>query len=168
MRRSLIQFKDKDITKIFEILPTLTPLNDSDRRTICLKQFQFDSKRIIGSCSTTCRKGYPQVIVMYPVNLTSSTISSGILRLTCPHLVREIDQLEREGSVKKYNENLTNKPEIIEDFLQSHETWRTIRKLAMNEEEVSFVQTKLQDRANDVFESGLIGIPKGRYLSISN
>jgi hypothetical protein len=83
-----------------------------------------------------------------------------MLRLTCPHLVKLIDEIEGQGGVKLYNERLVEQKDTQKNFALVNEQWRLIKHAAITQEEKSYIDDKLQDKADDFLNSGLIGIRK--------
>lgn len=83
-----------------------------------------------------------------------------MLRLTCPHLVKLIDNIEGQGGVQLYNERNVKRKEVQENFAHVNAQWRLIKHAAVTQAEKAYVEEKLQDRADDFFNSGIIGIRK--------
>ena len=83
-----------------------------------------------------------------------------MLRLTCPHLVQLIDEIEGEGGVKLYNESVVNQNEVQHNFAHVNAQWRLIKHAAITSEEKVYIEEKLQDKAEDFLNSGIIGIRK--------
>lgn len=102
-----------------------------------------------------------KAVVRRPVDLKNSIINSGMLRLTCPYLVKLIDDIEGQGGVKRYNEErIVGQQSILDNFSHVNDQWRLIKHAATTQEERDYVAEKLQDRADDFLNSGIIGIRK--------
>ena len=73
------------------------------------RQLQHPVDNILFIDRMKCKHGFPQAFVQSAVNQT--TVNSGMLRLSCPHLVKEIDILEKNGGITMiiYNFRLTHK-----------------------------------------------------------
>lgn len=128
----------------------------------CLKERQYQSMTPLVSTTGKCRYGYPQVTVNSPVHLEKKMASSGMIRLTCPHLVKEIDHLERDGGVAKFNEEVAPTTHAIEDFLEAHQIWNEIRQETMSVEEVEFIQQRFGEKAESFLSTGFLGIQMGK------
>ena len=130
----------------------------------CIEERQHGNiiKRPIAVSTGVCKYGFPQVLVQHPVDGNSNTTQSGMLRLTCPHLVREIDALEGSGGVKHFNTDVAVLEEVAENFGQVNRDWRQIRDAYMTDEERMIIRQKLGSRADHFLNSGIIGIPMGR------
>jgi hypothetical protein len=129
----------------------------------CLKERQFQSITPLLSTTGKCRYGFPQVTVNPPVNIENKMAFSGMIRLTCPHLVKEIDSLERDGGVTKFNEEIAPTTHAIEDFLEAHQVWNDIRLEAMSIEEVEYIHQRFGEKAENFFATGFLGIQMGKY-----
>ena len=81
-----------------------------------------------------------------------------MVRLTCPHLVKLIDDIERDGGVKKYNERIRNQEDVLSNFENVNEAWRIIKQKIISEEERQCVKDRLGIQSNAFFDSGIIGI----------
>ena len=92
------------------------------------------------------------------MDIKNGRISSGMIRLTCPHLVKLIDDIESKGGVNNYNEVISNRPDIQSNFARTNEQWRFIKLNVMSKEEKEYVELKLLGKADNFLESGFIGI----------
>lgn len=52
-----------------------------------------------------CQHGFPQVFTMDPLP-NGKRLNSGLVKLTCPLLVRAVDELEDEGYITQFNDKL--------------------------------------------------------------
>lgn len=93
-----------------------------------------------------------------PVSLENTSINSGMLRLTCPHLVKLIDEIEGRGGVQAYNKNISSRNDVKNNFAHVNEQWRLIKRASISDEEEKFIHMKLKDKADDFLTSGIIGI----------
>lgn len=66
------------------------------------------SEAAIGIPKTcSCRHGFPQVFAMDPLpHPDGKRMNSGLLKLTCPLLVRAVDDMEDEGFLQRWNAEL--------------------------------------------------------------
>lgn len=162
MKRNNKLLSNKD--KIYSILGLIN--EPTSKEIECINQRQFKLYRPLAITKGLCKYNYPQVTIQYPVDIKSNKLASGMIRLTCPHLVKEIDQYEKEGGVAKFNEEIVINDKAKEDFENAHKEWKEIRDLSMTKEEVNFVKDKCRDRADDFLTSGFLGITMGRYFLI--
>jgi hypothetical protein len=72
---------------------------------------------IISVSCGSCKYKHPQSFLFSPIKgsiwKNRKTVQSATFRLSCPHLVKGIDEIEAEGGVKRYNEMLALKPEWV-------------------------------------------------------
>jgi hypothetical protein len=90
---------------------------------------------------------------------------SGICRLTCPYLVKALDEYEAEGAVAAFNVRLLSGeataegrawPAALDGANQAH---RALRRALMSDEEVARVQERLGAEHEDAFmQSGVAGM----------
>lgn len=132
----------------------------------CVAQRQLGHKvgDVIAVDNVRCKHGFTRAIVRFPVQMhTKSTAHSGMLRLTCPHLVKEIDKLEANGAIPAVNKQLESRFDLIESFNETNETWESARKDSVNIEEIAHVERVFgKDGAKIFFDSGIVGVTKGR------
>lgn len=120
----------------------------------------------IGIPSTcNCRHGFPQAFAMDPFPATGR-INSGLVKLTCPHLVTAIDALEDDGFIQKLSSTLAENEEWQSAAIQVHEKHaRTRYSLLINDDEeeeedtqLDTLRSKLGDRAaKALMDSGVAG-----------
>jgi hypothetical protein len=91
---------------------SLTPLTEEDHRTIEERQLGHPMSNVLG-VGRRCKHGYPQAFAFDPIERGSSNnssrrsrVESGLFRLSCPLLVKAIDEWEGEGAVKRINAEL--------------------------------------------------------------
>lgn len=91
----------------------LTPPSEEDLRVIKERQIGHELSNVIG-CGGRCKHGYPQAFAFDPLSRAAwlggrdrkSRIESGLFRLSCPLLVKAIDEWEAEGAVRLINEQM--------------------------------------------------------------
>jgi hypothetical protein len=81
-----------------------------------------------------------------------------MLRLTCPHLVKLIDEIEAQGGVEDFNVRISDQARVRKNFAHVNDQWRLIKRASINEEEKEYIENKLHDKAEDFLNSGIIGI----------
>ena len=116
-----------------------------------------------------CRHGFPQVFVLDPYPPGERRINSGILKLTCPHLVRAVDDLEDQGMIQNLNEQIGDtssiklnegeeKDPILSIMLGSHKRHSNARKRMLTQDDITSIQSKLGEKGVHAFlESGVAG-----------
>ena len=131
---------------------------------IAERQLEHDVHNVFAVDKLGCRHGFPRAMVMYPVRqIPIKSVNSGMIRLTCPHLVKEIDKLESCGGIKDINSSLASSSEMKSDFNRTNMTWSSIRKDSCEIKDVECVKEALGvEGCNHFFESGIIGVSKGR------
>jgi len=105
-----------------------------------------------------CRHGFPQAFAMDPLPATGR-INSGLVKLTCPHLVTAIDALEDDGFIQKLSTRLTENEDWQSAATIVHEKHSQTRYELINEEDkLDTVRSKLGDRAaKALMDSGVAG-----------
>ncbi len=84
---------------VVEALPQATVATAEDKRVVAERQVCHDVWNI-AAVGQRCKHGFPQAYVQMPFG---KAFASGMIRLSCPHLVKEIDVQEREGGVELVN-----------------------------------------------------------------
>jgi hypothetical protein len=138
------------------VLPSSTHLK-------CIEARQYNRiRRPIAITTGLCKYGHPQAIVQYPVDISTGAIQSGMLRLTCPNLVKAIDEYEGVGAVKTFNDEVATREDISKNFDRVNRDWKDIRDQYTTKEEKQFVISKLGDDGDNFLSSGIIGVPLDR------
>ena len=87
-----------------------------------------------------------------------------MIRLSCPHLVKAIDQYEDNGGIQKFNTLLQqlDKPEGLDlslNFLETNKAWQLIRMDALKDGDKEYIASYLgEEGAKHLMDSGIIGI----------
>ena len=99
--------------------------------------------------SCRCQHGFPQVFAMDPFP-NGKRLNSGLIKLTCPLLVRAIDQLEDDGFISQFNNlvsegsNDTKESELQTSMRNAHSVHASVRhQLIGTEEEKDLIRAKL-------------------------
>lgn len=100
--------KARATSLVEEFVPTLA--TEEDMRCIEERQLRHRAGTTIG-VSPPCRHGFPQAFAFDPCG---HKISSGLFRLSCPFLVKAIDELEDEGGIEDVNKKLEVDGELRE------------------------------------------------------
>ncbi len=144
----------------------IVPNNDD---ILCIKDRQLESdhmmKDIFAVDKDKCKYGRPRAHLRH---IISNQISSGIVRLTCPHLVKAIDKLESDGKIDSINnllkdENSEEGKALVESFRKTNNFWHDLKGKMLSEEDKVYLQKKMSTEAYDnLISSGLIGITRDK------
>jgi hypothetical protein len=106
-----------------------------------------------------CQHGFPQVFAMDPLP-NDKRLNSGLLKLTCPLLVRAIDDLEDDGFISKFNNivaegSTAGKDSVLQGAIRdAHGVHAFVRnQLIGSEDERNLIRTKLGDQSFVAFMS---------------
>jgi hypothetical protein len=90
------------------IVAGLRPPSKSELDVISNRQLLHPVNAVGVASRTRCMHGHPQAFVSAPVS-EMGKFSSGIFRLTCPWLVKAVDEWEAEGAVREMNRRLNGR-----------------------------------------------------------
>jgi len=145
-------------------LPLAVKPTPEDHR--CIEERHLDHKvtGMYGVEGMRCKHGMPRAFIQFPV---AGRISSGMIRLTCPHLVKAIDEWEAVGAIESFNTELEQSEELRINFQETNEAHRALRNDAVTDVERQAIAKKLGDvGARNLLDSGLIGISQGRVNDV--
>lgn len=97
-----------------------------------------------------------------------SGVSSGMIRLVCPHLVKAVDELEKQdiGGINYFDKKLEDEQEglkLRENFAETNLAWLQIRSKAVTPEDTEIMkQTLGENGADNALNSGIIGCTIGK------
>lgn len=129
----------------------------------CIAERQTTLKpRDVVSVASKCKYGFPQAYTLRPVNVRTSSVFSGNLRLTCPHLVKAIDEWEDDGGIEQVNEDMKNNAELRSSFSAVNQFWNEVKLEMMSPTDHDIVKQRLGDGYRHFVESGIIGISKDK------
>ena len=119
------------------------------------------SKAAIGIPATcNCRHGFAQAFAMDP--FPQDRLNSGLLKLTCPHLVRAVDALEDDNMIGEVNKRLETSDELQSAMEKSHKLHATTRNELLDDGALQTLQSKLGQKGTQAFlESGVAGASQG-------
>lgn len=164
-RTSLFRcFSSEVESNLFQVLRNgaLPTLSDME----VLKRQCGENTQNVDICAVSkskCRHGYSQSYVYHPVNKKSGFVTSGMVRLTCPHLVKSIDDYEKEGAVRKFNLEVVNKPKMQKTLFEAQEAWQNLKQILITDEQKQQIHDTLGDASHNFFTSGLIGISENKF-----
>ena len=122
--------------------------------------YSIQDQNMLAVEKSRCNYGFPRAIVRFPVG---NGIQSGMIRLTCPHLVKAIDEFEADGGINKINTKLSQESDkgnlLRNNFLNINSAWKTIRNMSVTDEDRELVKKTLPISSYDhFFGTGIIGI----------
>lgn len=147
---------------IKKYFPFSEVVNNQSMEVIEARQLERRVPLVFGveSSQQRCKHGFPRAFVRYPVG--DKKVQSGMLRLSCPHLVKAIDSLEKNGGVNEMNELLQKGAigsQLQRNLLDVNVAWKNIRNVSVSpSDEVAILDYLGQDGANHFLQSGIIGI----------
>ena len=84
-------------------------------------------------------------------------------RLSCPHLVRAIDELEASGGINSVNKDIADESSprsltLRDSFREANVVWREVRELTMDDRDrAAAAKIMGEDGYNSMMKSGIIG-----------
>ena len=148
----------KSLSKLVSIgaPPTKNCLN-------CITQRQTKSNASgIVSVATQCKFSYPQAYSLRPINPDTRLVYSGNLRLTCPYLVKAIDEWEGQGAIELINNDMKNDPELQASFSAINAFWNEVKLEQMTQSDHDLARKQLKEGYTHFVNSGIIGISKDK------
>jgi len=98
-----------------------------DRQCVEERQLRHSASQAVGvPVVCRCRHGFPQAVLFEPMGKNKPV--SGLIRLTCPHLVKAIDEYEAEGAVKEFNKRLQGNQLWKESLQRTNDVHRELRR----------------------------------------
>ena len=158
-------FKDAQFSiKILEAhFPLAAYPTREDTQVIEQRQIMRTATSLFGVENSRCKHGFPQAYVQYPVG---GGISSGMIRLSCPHLVKAVDEMESDGALNDFDAKLADEAEGLSlrvSFNDTNLAWRSIRKSAVTMEDREYMDEKLGiEGTKFLMDSGIIGCTIGK------
>jgi hypothetical protein len=110
--------------------------------------------------SCNCRHGFPQAFAMDPMPASTGRMNSGLIKLTCPHLVNAIDALEDEGMISTLSKKMENIEHLQRSARSIHGEHAQIRKemIASDHQQLGLLKERLGDKGMLAFlNSGVAG-----------
>ena len=150
--------------KLLPLLPESEIINDEDLQIIAERQLDHSVSGVYAVESNRCKHGIVRAMIQYPC---SGRVGSGMIRLTCPHLVKEIDEWEADGAIERINNIMINDEELQNNFQNIHEKHAKIRQMAVTEKEKDIIIKKIGKQGSEHFlNCGIIGISHNRLDDI--
>jgi hypothetical protein len=136
------------------------PATDADRRCVEERQLQHPMSAMV-AVGKRCKYGFPQAITLDPrarekYGLGGHPIDAALFRLTCPHLVKEIDAWEAEGAVRAFNARVAEYDAWMSASDEANAKHRIIRR-ALIGSEVECAKIEANPVLSIILNSGLAG-----------
>jgi hypothetical protein len=148
---------------ILDIIKGSVAPTDDDVKCIEERQVGHPLSEIIAVPKIKCKHGYVQAFVQHPINHAKGSVHSGMLRLSCPHLVKAIDEYEKEGAVQSFNNNIVNHSDIQNNFIEIQKKWQNI-KSNLSHKDKEYIERLLGPAHTQYFlTSGIIGITENKF-----
>ena len=149
---------------LLPLLPESEIINDKDLQIIAERQLDHSLSGVYAVESNRCKHGKVRAMIQYPC---SGRVGSGMIRLTCPHLVKEIDEWEAEGAIEQINNIVKDNEELQGNFQNVHEKHAQLRQAAVTDKEKDIIIQKIGKQGSEHFlNCGIIGISHNRLDDI--
>lgn len=133
---------------------------ERDRESIELRQLRHPVTSLMGT-GRRCQYGFPQAFMLNPqgrfrAGLKRIPLDAGLFRLSCPFLVRAIDEWESEGAVQDFNTRILASEALHADLQEINNRHRSIRRHVVGE--VDSAALDADPVGNIILNSGLAGL----------
>lgn len=140
-----------------------TRASEDDVACIEERQLQHPISAMV-AVGTRCKYGYPQAIALDPLGrekygLGGHPVDAALFRLTCPHLVKGIDEWEAEGAVRAFNKGLAADEGLAASNDRVNEQHRSIRRALIASDERR-AELEAHPVLSIILNSGLAGLTK--------
>lgn len=158
------QTNNERINKRTLTFPNAIVVSNNDIHTFVRQTGQVaPSLAVLGvPARSQCQHGFAQVFVLDPLPSNSSgnnnRMNSGLLKLTCPILVRAVDDLEDQGMIFEFNQQLAADATWQHEVLSAHEIHATARQNMLSKADLQLLQARLGPTESDFFlRAGVAG-----------
>ncbi len=114
---------------------------------------------VVGITKSRCKHNYPQAFISSII--TDTHISTGFIRLSCPHLVKEIDVIENL-LIKKINEIVEENAELQQNYQEINQFYKDLKHELLSTDVIKeLLLTYLggsTDNYNNFMNSGILGV----------
>lgn len=140
-----------------------TPASADDVACIEERQLKHPISAMI-AVGHRCKYGFPQALALDPLGrekyaLGGHPVDAALFRLTCPHLVKAIDEWEAEGAVRAFNKDLAADAEWARSNDAVNAQHRLIRHALVGSEEKR-AELERHPVLSIILNSGLAGLTK--------
>ena len=159
LARNIIFNRNSNSRELIEKhLPGCRLPSAEDLQCITERQLGHKSSNISAVDKIGCRHGHPRAFILQPAAGTAK-VHSGMLRLSCPQLVKAIDKFEASGGIERMNAELSKRSDLQQNFENTNEAWRAIKRDTISPDDKELFTRKFgATQAKIVFNSGLIGV----------
>ncbi len=103
-----------------------------------------------------CQHGFPQAFVFHP---SKTAFNSGLFRLTCPLLVKAVDEYEAQGGLAEFNHLMSQDPAMQREFRRVNARHSVIRRQLAEPEQLEPYIAKLGPQVvEQILASGIAGV----------
>jgi hypothetical protein len=145
------------------VFPNSVSVTSLDLATLIRQTGQINpSKAAIGvPAHCLCQHGFPQAFALDPLH--AGRMNSGLVKLTCPLLVKAVDALEDEGLMETLlilqdNRVGDDKSLLLQDRKVAHRLHAQVRTKLLHSTELDTIRQRLGDKGTQAFlEAGVAG-----------
>ncbi len=141
--------------------------SELDREVVERKQLRHRATFMLG-ITRRCRHGYPQAFLCTPLRIVDQTIAaeSSVFWLSCPLLVRAVDELEAKGWIQRLEEEVSRDERLRSQLERVHAEICSLRRAllpscwrARLEQDPSLARQRWI-----LFQTGLAGITRPEHV----
>jgi hypothetical protein len=156
--------------------PGSQPATEHDRAVLRRQTGQTAPAEAAAGVPAACRccHGFPQAFAMDPMPSASGgmkrRINSGLVKLSCPHLVSAVDELEDGGGIGAMNDAVKGSAALQRSVVLAHEVHARVRRDMLDRDgadhqkdvPMDILRQKLGERGAEAFlSSGVAGASAG-------
>lgn len=132
--------------------------SEEDRKVV-VQQLGREPRGVLG-VATRCPYGFPQVIANRPVTveIEDLTVFPTLFWLTCPYLKKVVAQLESEGWISKFMEELETDETFSQEMTAAHDFHAKLRRELVPDKVLENLSERYPKRHRVLTESGVGGI----------
>lgn len=153
---------DPGLLEPFGLHPEPLELRDE----VVLRRQMGHRPRLALAVLRRCRYGFPQVLLFAPLLAAGPRVSpnSTLCWLSCPMLVREVDRLEKEGEIERFEHLASVDGELRSALQRAHETTARIRSTLLPGEWARRLQEQRPREYWVITETGIAGITRPDHV----
>ncbi|MEW6045217.1 MAG: DUF501 domain-containing protein [Bacillota bacterium] len=140
------------------------PFNDQD--AIVIRRQMGHRPRLALGVVRRCRYGYPQVLIFAPLQVAGDHVSpnSTLCWLSCPLLVQEMDRLEKQGEIERFEHLASADEELRSSIEEAHRATARIRKALVPEDWLKRLESERPRDFWIVAQTGISGITRPEHV----
>lgn len=156
----MVQCRALQLRPRVSMFPNSRPVSQNDLRVLQRQTGQRNPANAAIGVPTccSCRHGHPQAFALDPVPRSSGRMNSGLLKLTCPHLVNAVDMLEDAGMIQSFNDHFQGNQTWLRAAAEANNVHAIVRRQQLAPEDWDAIRSKLGPKGVAAFEeSGVAG-----------